>query len=342
MDGDKKIILVKRKTRLEELVYKYNTMEQARFYIEHLGQDFSIYLEEDREYTKALKSVSADLESYGMVQWLDRTYLSNFLFGEKDLVVVVGQDGLVANTLKYLDKQMVIGVNPSPKRYDGILLPFHIGDIRSIIKDINSNKYRFKEVTMAKATLNDGQELIGVNDLFIGQRSHISARYSLQVGSRQEVQSSSGIIISTGLGSTGWLKSVIQGATQVVEQMLRQSSHQVMTQSKSDSGKQRDSGRQNDSSRQNLLSALSAAKKMEMAWNSDYLMYSVREPFPSSTTGTTMTFGKIDDKSPLKVTSLMPENGVIFSDGMEADFLEFSSGKVATIGIHQQKGRLVV
>jgi hypothetical protein len=38
----------------------------------------------------------------------------------------------------------------------------------------------------------------------------------------------------------------------------------------------------------------------------------------------------------------MPENGVIFSDGIEADFLEFSSGMVASIGVADRCGRLVV
>jgi hypothetical protein len=38
----------------------------------------------------------------------------------------------------------------------------------------------------------------------------------------------------------------------------------------------------------------------------------------------------------------MPENGVIFSDGMEQDFLQFNSGSSVTISIADQKGYLVV
>lgn len=37
----------------------------------------------------------------------------------------------------------------------------------------------------------------------------------------------------------------------------------------------------------------------------------------------------------------MPENGVVFSDGIEADFLQFNSGTQATIGIARRRGRLV-
>jgi hypothetical protein len=37
----------------------------------------------------------------------------------------------------------------------------------------------------------------------------------------------------------------------------------------------------------------------------------------------------------------MPERGVIFSDGIEADFLEFNSGSKATISVAERQGRLV-
>lgn len=48
------------------------------------------------------------LAKHGRLQRLDRGFLPNFLFPPDSLVVVVGQDGLVANTLKYLDGQCVL------------------------------------------------------------------------------------------------------------------------------------------------------------------------------------------------------------------------------------------
>ncbi len=55
--------------------------------------------------------------------------------------------------------------------------------------------------------------------------------------------------------------------------------------------------------------------------HSNFLYYSVREPFPGNTTGTNLVFGKITDS--LQITALMPESGVIFSDGVEQDFMQF-------------------
>lgn len=303
MNQEPKFIIIKRKTRLEELVFRYNTREQAKFYVEHLGQDFSLYIDEDREYTEALQKAISYLEAMGKVQVVDRSFLPNFLFGKSDIVIAIGQDGLVANTLKYLDQQVLIGVNPSPKRYDGTLLPFQVDDLKSIIKEVVLYRRPIKEVTMAKAILNDGQEMLGVNDLFIGQKSHVSARYHLQIGEKSEVQSSSGIIVSTGLGATGWLKSILQGAAGI---------------------------------------ALQPIKPIEMPWDSSYLMFSVREPFPSLVSKAELTFGRIEEGKFLQITSWMPENGVIFSDGMENDYLEFTSGKIATIGIEKRRGKLVV
>jgi hypothetical protein len=38
----------------------------------------------------------------------------------------------------------------------------------------------------------------------------------------------------------------------------------------------------------------------------------------------------------------MPENGVIFSDGIESDYLQFNSGIEATITLADKIGHLVV
>jgi NAD kinase len=306
---ENKIILIRRKTRLDDLISRFNTIGQAKFYIEHLGADFADYQQEHDAYNQAVQTALDILSRFGRVQVLDRFFLPNFIFGRDDLIVAIGQDGLVANTLKYLDQQLLIGVNPDPKRWDGILLPFKVGDLRAIIPETFKGRRQVKEVTMAKAKLNDGQTLYAVNDFYIGQKTHVSARYLIYHGSRSEPQSSSGIIISTGLGSTGWLHSVLTGAAAIVN----------------GSGKH--------ASKLNFRS---------LGWDADQLYFSVREPFPSKTSQADLVFGTVTKKKPLKVLSQMAENGVIFSDGIESDFLSFNSGVAATVTIAEKKGQLVV
>jgi hypothetical protein len=163
---------------------------------------------------------------------------------------------------------------------------------------------------MAEARLNDGQTLLGFNDLFIGARTHVSARYEIAQGKRKELHSSSGIIVSTGAGSSGWLQSIYAGAAGVVQAL----GGEVIT----------------------------PKNKGRMAWDTQQLIYAVREPFPSKITGTALTFGSINKQQPLTITSHMADNGVIFSDGVEADYLQFNAGSTATIGIAKRQAHILV
>lgn len=309
-DEDRRIVLVTRRTRLQELVARYNTIEQAKFQAEHLGMDFGDFLAEDSLYRAAVQATETVLEAHGRLQRLDRGFLANFLFPPDATVVVLGQDGLVANTLKYLrDGQPVIGLNPDPARWDGVLLPFAVPDLGAVLRDAWAGRRTVREVTMAKATLTDGQELLAVNDFFVGTRGHVSARYEIAHGDRHERQSSSGVIVSTGLGSTGWLRSVLTGAGQVA------------------GGK--------------LGAAAEKLRRNGLPWDAPTLVYSVREPFPGRWSQAGLVFGQVGPGDTLRIRSLMPEGGVIFSDGIEADGLDFRSGLEARIEVAGQRGHVL-
>lgn len=307
---ENKIVLIVRTTRLDELVARYNTEAQARFYIEHLGSDFSDYQQEDACYKKAVREARECLQKLGRVQVVDRSFVPNFIFGEEDTVVVLGQDGLVANTLKYLDQQPVIGVNPDPARWEGVLLPFQVRDLNKLVPEVFRGARPLTGVTMAQVELGDGQALYAVNDLFIGARSHVSARYLIESGKRREQHFSSGVIVSTGLGATGWFRSLMTGALAIAASVSGngQALHTVPT----------------------------------FPRDADHLYFTVREPFPSTTSQASLVFGKVTAGLPLLLTSQMAESGVIFSDGMEHDYLEFNSGARALVRPSAKKGHLVV
>jgi NAD kinase len=315
--SDEKIVLITRPTRLAELVARFNTPTQARFYVEHLGADFSDYEREDATYRGALAETRSALDRCGRVQMLERSFLPNFVFGPHDFIVTLGQDGLVANTLKYLDGQPVVGVNPDPARWDGKLLPFCAGDLPLVMPDVLARKRDTRRVTMARAELSDGQVIYAVNDLFIGPRSHGSARYTIESGRASELHSSSGIIVSTGLGSTGWLKSLLAGASGIAQHAPAVLSGHGAT-------------------------AAIEAPGGDFPWDWDELIFTVREPFPTRTTATSLVFGRVSAVEPLTLTSHMAEGGVIFSDGFERDFLGFNHGTRAVIRPAEKQGLLVV
>jgi len=305
---ERKVVLVTRATRLDGLIARFNTRDQARFYIEHLGADFHDYETEHRRYHASARRAAELLRGVYRHQIIERSFLPNYIFGPHDVVVALGQDGLVANTLKYLDGQPLIGINPDPERNDGILLPFLIGDLGRVLPEVMAGRRTIREVTMARAALSDGQVLYAVNDLFIGPRTHTSLRYEISTAGAWEMQSSSGLIVSTGLGSTGWLKSIATGSLAIAACLEGTTRETIDT---------------------------------NLPWNAERLVFAVREPFPSRTSQTVTTYGIVTKTAPLKIRSLTPENGVIFSDGIEADYLSFNSGTEAEIGVADRRGYLV-
>ena len=302
--NDCTFVLVTRKTRLQELVERFNSWAQAKFYLEHNQVNVQDYLDESVRYQSQVQEAESILRTLGRFQRLERSMLASYQFGKTDVVVVIGQDGLVANTLKYLDRQPLIAINPDPKRWDGVLLPFELAQLKEVVTRTTKGKSSSKNITLAQASTNDGQVIYAVNDLFIGPKSHTSARYCIRWNNIEEVQSSSGIIVSTGLGSSGWLQSIVTGANGVVGQVNQ-------------------------------------AQKEIFDWSDERLKFAVREPFPSQTTGTQCVYGEIRGNEPLGLESFMPENGVIFSDGIEDDFIQFNSGCLATINVADKQGILI-
>ena len=307
--NNRKIVLVTRKTRLEDLVARYLTAAQARFYVEHLGADFSGYEREHEVYQAQRHATLQVLEQWGRYQVIERGFLPNFIFAPDDIVVALGQDGVVANTMKYLDDHPLIGLNPDPARHDGILLPFAPSDLAKLLPEVASDKRNSQAVTMAEARLSDGQVLHAVNDLFIGARTHVSAIYEIAAGGTTERQSSSGLIVSTGLGSTAWFKSIVTGSLAIA-------------------------GSFGGPPPLNGYDAL--------PWDAAELRFAVREPFPSRRSQTNLVCGRLASEEQLRIRSLMAENGVIFSDGIETDRLDFNAGAEVTIGIARRRGRLIV
>lgn len=304
-----KIILVTRQTRLEGLIQRFNTKAQARFYIQQSGGNFHIFEQEHETYYKAVHEIQKRLQVILKVQTIERSFLPTFLFTEKDLVVTIGIDGLVVNTAKYLNGQPLIAVNPDPIHIDGILLPFTVNQISSVLETVLKGQHRIRTITMAEVQLNDGQRLRAFNDLFIGTKSHTSARYQIKLGKQLEKQSSSGIIVSTGAGSTGWMSSIMHMANGLIRQ-FGSSTHSI--------------------------------QPVPLSWEDEKLIFAVREPFVSKVSGASIVCDYITSHQPLVIESEMPEAGVIFSDGVEADFLEFNAGSIATISLSQVKTNLVV
>jgi hypothetical protein len=204
-------VLVTRPTELDGLIARHGTRQQAAFFLRSRGRTLEPVEARHTALQTAVEAVTAAIP----VDWrrghVRREDLDRFLFGPDDVVVVVGQDGLVANAAKYLDSQPVIGVDPEPGRNPGVLVRHAPGAVASLLAAVTGGREPAPAIearAMVVAQADDGQQLVALNEVYIGDAGHQSARYRLDLGGgRAERQSSSGILVGTGTGATGWCRS---------------------------------------------------------------------------------------------------------------------------------------
>lgn len=297
-----RVVLVHRRTELQELLDRHATRGQAEFFLRTRGRT----IEEVQGRHDRLQEAMATLRAAIPAQWrraeVERADLSRFLLASEDIVVVVGQDGLVANAAKYLQGQPVLGVDPEPGANPGVLVRHTASDAVRLLQRVSdadagaASRFAVERLTTVTAELDDGQQLSGLNEVFLGSPSHQSARYLLRPPREQgERQSSSGLIVSTGTGATGWCASI------ALERGGRR---------------------------------LPAPAEPQLAWF-------VREAWPSPVTGTHLTEGVLEAGEELTVT-VASDRLVVFGDGMESDRLTASWGQDITVRLGDRPLQLVV
>jgi hypothetical protein len=190
-----RIVLVHRRTELTELLARHGTRGQVEFFLKSRNRTLDEVVHRDQQARTALGEVSAAIPLDWRRGVVEREDLSRFLFAPEDVVVIVGQDGLVANVAKYLDGQPVIGINPEP----GVLAKHAPEDAEELLHSTGNTEDR----TMVEARSDDGQTLYALNEIYVGHPSHQTSRYRVE----NERQASSGILVGSGTGATGWCSS---------------------------------------------------------------------------------------------------------------------------------------
>lgn len=156
--------------------------------------------------------------------------------------------------------------------------------IDRLLTDVSTGRATFLRRTMVQARTDDGQVLTALNEIYVGQPTHQSARYTLDVAGRVERQSSSGIIVGSGTGSTGWCLSLQRAQ----------------------------------------------ARHLQLPKPADQtLVWFVREPWPSPSTGASLTNGTVHGDA-LGVHN-ESDTLVAFGDGIEDDRLILSWGQHLTL-----------
>jgi hypothetical protein len=291
-----RVVIASRPTELAALLARHGTREQARFFLESRGRTLDEVLDRDEAQRAALATIAAGIPGDWRRARVDRADLDRFLFEPGDVVVTVGSSGLVANVAKYLDGQPVIGVNPDPSIHAGLVASVAPSAAVPLIHAAAAGAVEVEERTMVEAMLDDGQRLIALNEVFLGHASHQTARYRLCCPGGEERQASSGVVVVTGTGATGWGRSIARERGSPI-----------------------------------VLPAPTEQR----------LVFFVREAWPSSAYGATLTEGSLGPGEWLDVTSAIDSDGVAFGDGIEADRVDLRWGVTARIGIAPERLHLV-
>ncbi|MFF0061461.1 hypothetical protein ACFYRC_07910 [Streptomyces sp. NPDC005279] len=297
-------VLVHRATEYEELLARHGTHGQADFFLSSRGRSIQEVTERHHRARRALADVAAAVPLAWRQTRVERADLDRFLFGPEDVVVVVGQDGLVANTAKYLSGQPVVGIDTDPGRNPGVLVRHRAADAVKLLPAAASGTGAVDELTMVEAVADDTQRLLALNEIYLGPPGHQTARYRLSTGAEagrtepeasSETQASSGVLVGTGTGATGWLRSVWQ---------------------------QRGSD-------------------LPLPGPADpQLIWFVREAWPSPATGTALVEGVLAPAERLRLT-VESDRLVAFGDGIETDALELTWGQTIRLGIAGTALRLI-
>ncbi|MFE0606164.1 hypothetical protein ACFW2T_30215 [Streptomyces sp. NPDC058892] len=203
-------VIVHRRTEYEELLARHGTHGQAAFALSSRGRTIDEVLRRHDRVQQALREVAAAVPLTWRSSRVERADLDRFLFAPEDVVVVVGQDGLVANTAKYLHGQPVVGIDTEPGRNPGVLVRHRSSDAPALLRAASAG-IPADELTMVEAVADDTQRLLALNEIYLGSPGHQTARYRLGSDgdtSPGEAQASSGVLVGTGTGATGWLRSL--------------------------------------------------------------------------------------------------------------------------------------
>lgn len=212
-----RVIVVRRETAFDRVRASYASAASARYVLAQKGLSLDAIEAEHQAFANVLREVRAAIPADWRQATIMRAEIARFLFAHDDIVIAVGQDGLVANVAKYLDGQVVIGVDPAPGSNAGVLVRFRASDLARLLPGAAARALKVEQRVMAQARLDNGEALLALNEIFVGHTSHQSARYTLALGPRRERQSSSGLIVATGTGATGWAASILRASGRTMD-----------------------------------------------------------------------------------------------------------------------------
>ncbi len=156
-------------------------------------------LDSHQDHYRSLELVEKTLHAMG-VQF--SMMVRNNPFSEKkyDLVISVGGDGTFLDASQFMFRVPLLGINSNPTESVGHFCPIVAKQLRHYLE---KKQYQTIKVSRLRVSIDGKYQAPVLNDVLITNIHPAStSRYNIQIGHRIEEQKSSGIWVSTSMGST--------------------------------------------------------------------------------------------------------------------------------------------
>jgi len=130
-----------------------------------------------------------------------------------DIVISIGGDGTALSSSHFLLDKPLLAVNSAPGKSEGILTTININQLNNKLDELKEGKFETELLERIEVFINNKlQNPLALNEVFIAnENAYLVSKYKLRIIKngivREEEQRSSGIIFSTGTGSTAWFNS---------------------------------------------------------------------------------------------------------------------------------------
>ena len=186
----------------------FDKIQLVEFYKKEKLHVDRIFESHDRQ-VHALETIKKHLPH---VRVVNRNEITKDLVSKYKLVITLGGDNHFQYVSHFIKDSLILGINNDPERSEGALNSITSNEIESVIPKILDDDFKIETWTRLETSVEDITiSTLAVSEIYIGEESRYTmSRHQLIHNNDVEEQKGSGLLISTGAGSTGWFDSAIR------------------------------------------------------------------------------------------------------------------------------------
>ena len=195
------ILVVYKKSAFE--LYSASPDEKTREFMAQNSKDVKRMKRSHEAQKKTLDVITTELERRNIKY--EAIYRADLEDIDRELVIVVGGDGTVLEVSHYVKNTPILGVNSDPGLSIGFFCCYNKDTIPQALENIDDQP----RTTLSRLELVlNGQHLpeLVLNDVLVAHANPAAtSRYKVKANGKEKKYISSGVLVCTPVGSTGWM-----------------------------------------------------------------------------------------------------------------------------------------